>query len=311
MRSASRRSAAVVVAMLVAVAGISACGDDDSGDDAAGDTTTTSTTAGDGSPVSIPIITVTASQTTDADGSTAYAFDIADDLTAGPTQINLRNDGTEAHHVQIFKLNDGVTMDQFGEVLASGDESALLGIGAYVGGTGSADPGSESKADALVDLGEGNYVLLCFIPDAEGVPHLAHGMARPFSVAPAEGDVAEMPTPDATIDLVDFGFSADTLPSSGVVEIVNTSESQPHEMNILQLADGAALGDVAAFFDGPAGPPPFAGVGGMQGLMPKGSSFLVLEDLDPGDYVLICNIPDPTDGVPHSQKGMAVTATVA
>lgn len=308
MRPRAHRSAVVLVALLVSVSGISACGDDDdSGDAASG--TTTSTTAAEAEAASIPIVTVTAGQA--ADDPDAYAFSLSDAVTAGPTQINLRNDGPEPHHVQVFKLADGVTMEQFGEVLASGDESALFGVGEFVGGTGTADPGSESKADALIDLEEGSYVLLCFIPDAEGVPHLASGMAEPFTVAAATDEVAEMPAPDATVNLVDFGFDNDALPSSGVVEIVNASDAQPHEMNVLQLAEGGQLSDVASFFEAPAGPPPFASIGGMQALMPGGSSFLVLEDLDPGSYVLICHIPDPTDGVPHSAKGMAMVANVA
>lgn len=311
MRSASRQWRVVLLVLVLAIAGTSACGDDDDGgDDAAGDTTTTAESP-DGDPVSIPIVTVTSTETENDDGSTTYGFDVAQDLTAGPTQFNLANDGSEPHHMQIFRLNDGVTMEEFGSTLATGDVGALLGLGAFVGGTGTTDPGSESVADALVDLGEGNYVLLCFVENADGVPHLALGMTTPFSVGPAEGEVAEMPEPDATVDLIDFGFENKDIPASGVVEVVNTADQQLHEMNMFRLADGASFADVGAFFAGETeGPPPFASVGGMQALMPQGSQLLVLEDLDPADYVLICNIPDPADEVPHSQKGMAVTTTV-
>lgn len=295
--------------LLVVIAGISACGDDDdSGDGGA------STTSPDADSVSIPIVTVTATQSDNDDGSTAYAFEIDAEIPAGPTQFNLRNDGDQPHHVQIFRLNDDATMDDFGESLASGDMGALLAIGAFVGGTGTADPGSESSADALIDLGEGNYVLLCFVEDANGVPHLALGMVQPFTAVPATSAVASMPEADVTVNLVDFGFGDDptALPSSGVVEVVNDSDSQPHEMGVLRLSDGASVSDAAAFFGGePTGPPPFASVGGMQALMPKGSQFLVLEDLAPGDYALVCLIPDPTDGVPHIAKGMAAPAAVS
>lgn len=298
-----------LMTLLVVIAGISACGDDDdSGDGGA------STTSPDADSVSIPIVTVTATQSDNDDGSTAYAFEIDAEIPAGPTQFNLRNDGDQPHHVQIFRLNDDATMDDFGESLASGDMGALLAIGAFVGGTGTADPGSESSADALIDLGEGNYVLLCFVEDANGVPHLALGMVQPFTAVPATSAVASMPEADVTVNLVDFGFGDDptALPSSGVVEVVNDSDSQPHEMGVLRLSDGASVSDAAAFFGGePTGPPPFASVGGMQALMPKGSQFLVLEDLAPGDYALVCLIPDPTDGVPHIAKGMAAPAAVS
>ncbi len=309
MRSGSSRFGVVLVTMLVMIAGISACGDDDDSGDGG-----TSNTAPDADIVSIPIVTVTATQTENDDGSTAYAFEIDDEIPAGPTQFNLRNDGDQPHHLQIYRLNDDTTMDDFGETLAGGDVGALLAIGAFVGGTGTADPGSESSADALIDLGEGNYVLLCFVEDADGVPHLALGMVQPFTAVPATEEVASMPDADVTVNMVDFGYGDDPteLPSSGIVEVVNDSESQLHEMNMLQLADGAAVSDAAAFFGSePTGPPPFSSVGGMQALMPAGSSFLVLEDLAPGDYAFICLIPDPADGVPHIAKGMAAPAAVS
>jgi hypothetical protein len=35
-----------------------------------------------------------------------------------------------------------------------------------------------------VDLAPGDYVALCFLPDAgDGAPHLAHGMALPFTIS--------------------------------------------------------------------------------------------------------------------------------
>jgi hypothetical protein len=33
-------------------------------------------------------------------------------------------------------------------------------------------------------------------------------------------------------------------------------------------------------------------------------------DLQPGEYVAICNIPDPSSGIPHSQLGMIQPFTV-
>ncbi|WP_229022977.1 hypothetical protein [Actinomarinicola tropica] len=134
------------------------------------------------------------------------------------------------------------------------------------------DPGSESSADALVDLEEGTYVMLCFIAGPDGVPHLAKGMVEAFEVGPAEGETGELPEPDVTVNMVDFGYDANELPASGVVEVVNTSEAQAHEMTLLHLGDGKTGQDVAAYFEGGAqGPPPFSAIGGMQALMPGSS----------------------------------------
>jgi len=44
--------------------------------------------------------------------------------------------------------------------------------------------------------------------------------------------------------------------------------------------------------------------------MPGASQLLVIEEAEPGDYLMICLIPDPADGVPHAAKGMSLPATV-
>lgn len=302
---------------------VAACGDDDTeeGTTSSGDTSAEETedstvseepeTAAGAEGVSIRVLDVVATGEEAEDGSTTHRFEPLEDVTAGPAQLNLVNEGMEPHHVQLVKLNEGVTMDDVGTALATGNPGALLEIGSFAGGTGVVDPGSESTADALVDLEEGTYVMLCFIEGPDGLPHLAKGMVEAFEVGPAGADAAELPAPDVTVNMVDFGYDANELPSSGVVELVNTSDAQAHEMTLLRLAEGKTGQDVAAFFDGEApGPPPFSAVGGIQGLMPGASQLLVMEDAAPGEYLMICQIPDPADGVPHAAKGMALPATV-
>jgi uncharacterized cupredoxin-like copper-binding protein len=304
---------------------VSACGDDDAEEGTAssadtGAEETEDTTAGEetetdseaeGEGASIRVLDVVATGEEGEDGTMTHRFEPLEDVTAGPAQLNLVNEGMEPHHVQLLKLNEGVTMDDVGAALATGNPGALLEIGAFAGGTGLVDPGSESTADALVDLEEGTYVMLCFIEGPDGLPHVAKGMVEAFEVRPADGDAGELPEPDVTVNMIDFGFDANELPSSGVVELVNASETQAHEMTLLRMAEGKTGQDVASFFEGEApGPPPFSGVGGMQALMPGASQLLVLEEAEPGDYLMICLIPDPADGVPHAAKGMSLPATV-
>jgi len=39
-------------------------------------------------------------------------------------------------------------------------------------------------ANFTTTFGPGDYLLLCFVPDAkDGKPHMAHGMAMPFKVS--------------------------------------------------------------------------------------------------------------------------------
>lgn len=295
-----------------------ACGDDDDdgaadgGDARAEEAEDDSGGETEAEAVSIRVLDVVATGEEGADGTMTHRFGPLEDVTAGPAQFNLVNEGMEPHHVQLHKLNDGVTMDDVGAALATGDPGALLEVGTFAGGTGVVDPGSESTADALVDVEEGTYVMLCFIEGADGIPHLAKGMVEPFEVGPADGDVAELPEPDVTVSMVDFAYDANELPSSGVVEIVNASDAQAHELSLLRLAEDKTAEDAAAFFAGEAaGPPPFSAIGGLQALMPGASQLLVMEDAEPGDYLMICQIPDPADGVPHAAKGMVLPATVA
>ena len=87
----------------------------------------------------------------------------------------LVNDGAETHVLEIVKLADGVT---FAEALAAdGDEGTLVGY--WV--TGLAAPGGDEEA-VTFDLEPGNYVLACYIPNADGTAHLELGMQHQFSV---------------------------------------------------------------------------------------------------------------------------------
>ena len=141
------------------------------------------------------------------DGSTTYRFDLPDEVPAGATRITLENEGDEPHHAQLFRLNDGATVDDLAEALATGDPAAAMEVGSFAGGTGLVDPGEESQAEAIVELAPGQYALICFVPDAEGTPHLAHGMLRPFEVVEGEQVPAQPADANAEISLVDFAFS--------------------------------------------------------------------------------------------------------
>ena len=106
--------------------------------------------------------------------ATDYAFAIGD-VAAGRTSFVLVNDGAETHVLEIVKLADGVT---FAEALAAdGDEGTLVGY--WV--TGMAAPGGDEEAITF-DLEPGNYVLACYIPNADGTSHLELGMQHQFTV---------------------------------------------------------------------------------------------------------------------------------
>jgi hypothetical protein len=110
--------------------------------------------------------------------------------------------------------------------------------------------------------------------------------------------------------LRDFGFEIpDTVPAGMTSFRVFNAGPQPHELNILKLAPGASTSDVLAWQPDQGTPPPFEAVGGMNGLSQGVEQYMTL-DLQPGEYVAICNIPDPESGTAHSRLGMIQPFTV-
>jgi hypothetical protein len=53
----------------------------------------------------------------------------------------------------------------------------------------------------------------------------------------------------------------------------------------------------------PEGPPPIEPVGGAVGLT-RGAVNFVTAEFAPGDYALVCYVPDAKDGKPHLAHGM-------
>jgi hypothetical protein len=131
-------------------------------------------------------------------------------------------------------------------------------------------------------------------------------------VQEATGAGVEEPTADITVTLKDFAFDLpETLPAGPTTIKVVNDGPEPHEMNLLLLADGKTDADVMQYLGAPAGPPPFTPVGGMNGFDPGSVGYVEL-DFKPGNYVAICNIPSPNaGGRPHFALGMIKAFTVA
>jgi len=106
--------------------------------------------------------------------ATDYSFALDRQPAAGRTQFTMTNEGEERHVMVLFRLAEGATME---EVMASeGDE----GIDGPELESDSAAPGE--TAVLTTDLEPGTYGLICYIPNAEGTPHLALGMTAEITV---------------------------------------------------------------------------------------------------------------------------------
>lgn len=239
-----------------------------------------------------------------------YSFEGPSELSAGWQTVTLTNEGAEAHHLQFARLNDDVTPEQFFETLAAEGEAALR-LATLTGGVGMIPPGQ--SAEVLVDFTQpGTYVLLCFLPNAEGVPHLALGMTDVLQVTGEATDAsAEEPAADLEIHMRDFAFDIPaTLPAGPQTWKVVNDGPQPHEMILVKLNEGATFEQFVAELEtnGEANLPGVP-IGGAQALNAGLASYLTY-DLEPGDYAVICSVPDPETGEPHYMLGMAAGFTV-
>jgi hypothetical protein len=235
-----------------------------------------------------------------------FVFEAPEAAPAGLIAFSFKNAGAVVHHIQVARLNDGVTFDQLMAAFKQG-ESAAFRLFTPVGGPSLTDPGSSARV--TLELEPGAYALLCLVPDAQGIPHLAHGMARPLTIT---GDAATQPEPqaDLTASMADFQYTMPGEVGAGpqTWKIVNDGP-QPHELALHKLASGKSAEDVIEFFHHPQGQPPFTNAGGMQGLQQGRAGWANL-DLAPGTYVAICYIPDPSSGKRHMDLGMVKTLSV-
>src|SRR5687767_1046211 len=121
-----------------------------------------------------------------------YAFEAPDQIEAGLVSITMVNDGQEPHHAQMIRLNDGVTLEQFQTAMQE-SEAAAMALMTLVGRPGLVDPGLSTQV--TLELKPGQYVLLCFVPSHDGVPHLAKGMVKPIEGVAASAEKATVAQP--------------------------------------------------------------------------------------------------------------------
>lgn len=260
-------------------------------------------------------------------GAADYSFTFPDSLAGGLVGVRFTNNGKEDHHAQFLRLNDGVTQQQFQatfqgalQAAATEGEAALFRIfevATLDGGPPTIAPGK--AVEVVMALPQGQYVIVCFVPGADGIPHIAKGMIKPLTVTAAPAEQPSPPSVAGTVDLVDFAFA--TFPTEikvGKTEVgVTNKGKEPHEMTVVRLK-GISVTQLLEILGGPPptsgatppGPPPFEFAGGFQAMMPGQTGWTIL-DLTAGDYAAICFIPSPANAFkPHFALGMARAFTV-
>ena len=122
---------------------------------------------------------------------------------------------------------------------------------------------------------------------------------------------APEPAADLTMKLLDFGFELDRPLTAGRHTIrIENAGGQPHEVAIVRLQPGKEPLEFAAWGEKQVGPAPGTLQGGVSAIMPSSRAFVEV-DLQPGEYGLICFIPEMKDGKPQFMHGMVKRVTVS
>jgi plastocyanin len=236
-----------------------------------------------------------------------YSFDAPDSIPAGVTTFRLVNQGHEVHHLTLLKLGDAHTLADLQAALQQ--PGPLPTWATEEGGPNAVIPGDSTSA--TLNLEAGQYVPICVIPSPDGTPHFAKGMVRSLAVIPSVRAAAAEPAADITLTLRDYGFDLSKPITAGhhVIRVENAGP-QDHEVVFFQLVPGKTAQDVVAFFEGgQKGSPPGKPIGGVTA-MAVGLHTTITLDFSPGDYAMICFVPDAQDGKPHAAHGMMQTITV-
>lgn len=236
--------------------------------------------------------------------ATEYKFESPDSIPAGLTTLKLVDNGKELHHATLIKLDSGKTMADFETALKMMKPGAQPpGWLIPAGGPNAAAPGASSEL--TMALNAGNYAIVCWIPDAKGVPHVISGMAKALTVTPNATASMVEPTPDVTVTMSDYKFDFSTPLTAGKhTLLLQTAPGQPHEFTFFQLMPGKTANDILKYVEtGMQGPPPAMPLGGVSGVAAGRRSFYNV-DLKPGEYAIVCFLEDARDGKPHFAHGM-------
>ena len=234
-----------------------------------------------------------------------FAFDPVPDVPAGVVELRLHNLGPNLHHAAILRLTGGKTVDDLVAALKNPGPPPKWAIS--VPGPNVPAPGE--YANVTTRLVPGSYAVLCFV-DVGGAPHFTKGMFRGFRVVPSKNNARER-NADLTLTTFDYGFKLSKPLTAGHHTVrVLSKGPQEHEVELVHLAPGKKIEDMLTWLNGDMkSPPPGKPMAGVVGILPgERATFDV--DLTPGDWGLICVLPDVKDGKPHFMHGMVTQVSV-
>jgi hypothetical protein len=160
---------------------------------------------------------------------------------------------------------------------------------------------------AIYNLEVGSYLALGSA--GEGPPQLVE-----FTVKAGDNG-AVAPQAEIKAELMDFSFSLpDTIQAGPRLWAISNKGQQWHHMSIIRLNEGITIEQLLELVmaeEAPSGPPPAQEMA-LWEVMSPGVTAWVTIDLPPGDYYVVCFLPDMTANPPmaHISKGMVRTLKV-
>ena len=218
----------VGVVLLAAVA--AACGDDgDDGESVGGES------VGGGNTLSVT--------------EREYGYEFSGEPEAGTVTLAFENAGEELHMMAVCKAKGDATVADVTAAAQAEEEGALddvceeqSGIDAAGGGQA---PGTAYEI-TVTDVDAGRYVAMCFLPDPEGTPHIARGMAGEFEIA--EGEAGSEPEADVTYVAGADGTEGPGELAAGTTTIQVDAEDVSREVVLVKVKDGSTIEEVDAYF---------------------------------------------------------------
>jgi len=283
------------VGVLLVVGFTAACGSDDNSS-----SSSSSTTAGASGSGANGEVTLTANE---------FSFTGPGTLTGGLVDLTLQNQGQQHHEAIAVKLDAGKTLADYTKYFSTPSPTGPP-PGAVVAGASGVQGGFSTKAS--FKLAPGDYLWACFLIGKNGVPHVASGMVKPFTVTGDNGKA--LPASTATVTGTDFAYAGVPALKVGVNTLTfQNNGNQDHEMRLVELQPGQTAQNVLALAAGdlPGPDAPFErGGGGVT----KGSPVVLTANIAPGkNYVFACFVP--VEGSNNTQravqKGMIVDVKVA
>ena len=239
------------------------------------------------------------------------AFAVSGSPHAGLVTITFRNASGIAHELGYQQLKPGVTLPQVTKALAGGNpEQAAqkLLVDPHAESTGPAIAGPGVTESVTTRITAGHYVVTCFLPGKNGMPHAMMGMVAEFTVSGSSP--AGPPPSDGTVTLTDHGITLpDGFAAGGTFAVANTG-TKPHDLSLARLS-GASLPALfqcvgASFGKGtPIDRCPGTLAGGVSYLAPDQTAYLTIHP-EPGHYGYVSTAGNGAD----FKAGLVGTFTV-